>query len=230
MAFALLDQSIQTAKQQQDAIDRKSAKLLKALNKLNLSELQTLANCYPSHPCPNAHDLLRIIKRSQDKSEPLQTSIEHFQSHSDVTTRIEHQQLLSAREKDFKRLIADTHVTTDDGTTKRKLNLKEITLISGACNYLKSLESGENTIDGLKVSLMTKAELQAAINTLSTDLKTADLSKAEKIEKQVQLWALLFESMGRTTHKYPHLAQQYSLLVNDLVINSQTRALRLATG
>jgi hypothetical protein len=30
------------------------------------------------------------------------------------------------------------------------------------------------------------------------------------------VWAVLFEVIGRTTRKYPHLAQQFALIANDI--------------
>ena len=38
------------------------------------------------------------------------------------------------------------------------------------------------------------------------------------------------EVLGRTTRKYPHLAQQFALIANDICINAHSRVLQLATG
>jgi hypothetical protein len=61
------------------------------------------------------------------------------------------------------------------------------------------------------------------------------LSKKSAIEPnndevRAQIWAVLFEVLGRTTRKYPHLAQQFALIANDLCIDAPAGMLQLATG
>ena len=49
----------------------KSLKLISVLRKINPEKLVILAQYYPGQPAPNAHDLLRILKRAGNENSNL---------------------------------------------------------------------------------------------------------------------------------------------------------------
>lgn len=95
---------------------------------------------------------------------------------------------------------------------------------------MKRLESGEETIelDGHEYRLanMSPNELQQAFQRLSAQSQT----KLDDDLLRAKIWAVLFEALGRTQGKYPHLAQQFALISTDMGVTAPSRVLQLATG
>lgn len=229
VAYSALLISTVSGEEKKRLLERKLSKLISRLSGFPHEDLEKIAKFYPSSPSPNITTLLKIIKKSKQKdSRGLSELLNEFSKdpHSDI--RSEYKQLLSTREYDFKRMLKESKIRSKGCT--RALSSKEALSITLAFKHLKSLESGEKTIslkgEKKQVSTLSDVELKDATKELSRQLKDSSNSLTLKIE----LWAVLFEVLGRVSGKYPHLAQQYALIANEVGIKTDTRALRLSTG
>lgn len=210
---------------------QKIHKLTKLMDKLNVlanvlsnDELEKIANLYPATPSPSATRLLWAIKEIGVNGRSVDEIIAVFKTNPTLDIRRDYRKLLVTREEDLRRMLRETKVRRNGHS--RSLNVKEVTALGFAFNYLKSLESGEVKLDGLSISSMTQEQIQDHLAEVSQNLKT----HPDDLRSKVELWALLFEALGRTTGKYPHLAQQYALIADELDVATPTRALRLSTG
>jgi hypothetical protein len=223
LAYSALRQGLKNDESWQIQLDRKAPRLVKQLANLSEDELVALANLYSTEPSPDAEDLFYFIKQ-HNNGKHWHEILENYSRHPESEVRREHASLLASTHVDFERLIKDTRLTI--AGKKVSLSVEQIARLSLSFTYLKQLENGSVLIEGLRVSEMSRQELIGAFKQLSE----LAASEPDNIELRLKVWALLFEALGRTTQKYPHLAQQFSIIANDICIGSNSRALQLATG
>lgn len=204
---------------------RKALKLAQRLSTLSNEELTQLCVCYPGKPAPDTRDLLGFIKKKESKE--IDEALGEFLTEKQSTFRQDYQQLSSARESDLLRMLELTHVTR--GLENKPLHSEAGFKLMLMFQYLKQLEQGEVTVsqDNKSLSQMTQQELEKAFRACSK--ASGEYPDDERLKTQV--WAILFEVLGRTTGKYPHLAQQFALIANDLLLaNDLSSILQLKTG
>lgn len=199
----------------------KIIKLEKQLATLSKEELSLLAACYPGKPAPDTRDLLSMIKHKKEM--PVDKALHSFLTEEQSILRQDYQQLSSHREFDLERMLKLTYVTRGDKNEpiSPKMGIRLMLMFQ----YLKQLEQGELTLgkETKSLSQMTREELQKAFVTY-TRIPNDDLIKTT-------VWAILFEVLGRTTGKYPHLAQQFALIANEvLLVDDPSKILQLKTG
>lgn len=225
IAWSALHVGLRDNQTHEYVLTRKSEKLLNVLTSMPLTDLQRLASCYPSEPAPSAEDVLRMTKNPAERhlfAERLQA----FLRHPHAVPRHDYQQLAITREADLKRMLSDTRITRHGNQVALEPDM--MLKLSFSFAVLKQLESGDAFVLGANKAIteMDKAELAAAFarttKALALDPTNTNLN--------VEVWALQFEALGRTTGKYPHLAQQFSLIANDICVDSKTTVLQLATG
>lgn len=199
---------------------QRAPKLIARLASLSSEQLAALSACYPRQPSPGADDLIRLLKKPD-----LYEALEQFLKHPHPETRADFQQVAKTRQPDLQRMFVETRVT--DGKLTRPLSGTEIGRLSLMFAELKQLESGEICVEGTNKPIheMSQPELAQSFQCLAKRLR-----EGKNDSLQVQMWAVLFEALGRTTRKYPHLAQQFALLANDIAVDSKSRVLKLATG
>ncbi len=204
---------------------RKALKLVERLSTLSEEELTQLHQCYPGRPAPDTRDLLAFIKHKEAQS--IDEALGAFLTEKQSAFRQDYQGLSSAREADLLRMLELTHVTR--GLENNSLNSEAGFKLMLMFQYLKQLEQGHATVsqDNKPLSKMTQQELQEAFRVCSE--ASREYPTDERLKTQV--WAILFEVLGRTTGKYPHLAQQFALIANDLLLaNDHSSILQLKTG
>lgn len=204
----------------------KAAKLLERLQGLSDEELQHLAHCYPGKPAPDTRVLLKFIKASTttDNRVSIAASLAAFLKQPETIHRVDFKALSTARELDLHRMLVHTRVLR--GEKNEPMDDKNGLRLSFMFQYLKLLEDGARYVEGSNkpISTLTQEELSTAFHTLSTHKPMTDVLNA-------QLWAVLFEVLGRTTDKYPHLAQQFALIAHDVLLDSDPSSiLQLKTG
>ena len=206
--------------------DQKASKLVTQLLKLSDDELTLLASCYPKQPAPGTGDLLHLLKKKHEQGLSLGDVVQDYLCNPFPEIRADYQRVAKTRQSDLQRMLAETKII--DGDHSYLLTPKQISRISVLFSQLKQLESGESFVEGSNkaVSRLTQAELAEAFHRLSKE----SVHRPHDEVLQAQIWALLFEALGRTSRKYPHMAQQFALITNDIVITSPTRVLQLATG
>ncbi|MFN3234059.1 MAG: hypothetical protein ACE365_01415 [Gammaproteobacteria bacterium] len=210
------------------------SKLITHLNVLNIDDLNAISSLYPQIPNPSGVRLFWAINKinsnkdteEEEKGEynTIDDFIADFNKNPTWDVRRDYRKLLKTRKQDFSRMIKETHIR--ERGSQRPLTLHEVTKISLAFSYLKTLESGVVRLADKKISEMTQDEIIDYLH----DIQNGSGSEVDNTNLKTEKWALLFEVLGRTTGKYPHLAQQYALITNDIGINSNTRILRLSTG
>jgi hypothetical protein len=206
---------------------RKGEKLLEKIASFR-EHLDVLITYYPVQPAPSADDLLRIIK-SPETPASFPAALRDFERHPLSTVRMDYGSVGTTRGRDFERLIEETQLTGADGK-RRRLSGDESLRLARLFSQIKHLEQGVKKISlspgaaPVALNELNKQELQALFRTLSRDEAVND-------DKLAIIWAVLFEVMGRTTGKYPHLAQQFALLANEVCdSDSPSRVSQVATG
>ncbi|MDP3560178.1 MAG: hypothetical protein Q8R79_07525 [Legionellaceae bacterium] len=231
VAWSSLHPGLTPNKQRQEALSgKKIHKLIARLSQLPEDARQSLLACYPGQPSPNTKDILNLIKASQQSKTSFNTLLNNFKRAPFPETRADYGKLHIARENDFMRMLKETYVTekTGDSVHKRALKTSEQLQLTFIFQHLKSLENGDETLGdtGKPLKNLNQKELAEAFQALSLQSK----KHPHDLFIRAQIWAVLFETLGRTTRKYPHLAQQFALITNDLAINASSSILQLKTG
>ena len=226
IAWSTLNQGLKDRDTHEYELDKKAPKLVKRLGLMTNDELVLLAQCYPRQPSPSADDILRMFKAHQEEDISLAVRIDQFTRKPFPEARGDYGVVLSTRDADLKRMLKDTQVSRGqnrDGISTE--HSAELTLIFA---HLKCLESGQELLQGEEksVSDMNQPELAAAFIRLSQ----ASVGRPNDNLLRAEIWAVLFEVLARTTRKYPHLAQQFAFIANDVCVDANSRVLQLATG
>lgn len=226
VAWSSLEQGLKNHKVHRHELSRKAPKLIEALATLSSESMQRLIENYPNQPCPSASDILRIIKESDKENATFEDGLTTFEKQPFSEPRSDYHPLAITRQADLERMLKEVQIGF--GAHCPELSLAQSTRITLVFTYLKQLESGQQGIKGCDypISQMSQAEIEINFKTLSMQLVTnpdSDLLKA-------QVCALMFEAMGRSTRKYPHLAQQFALIANDLLVTANSRVLQLSVG
>lgn len=225
LAYSTLTRGVLSAHEYDYQLSHKLAKLTDRLFSLSSTDLSVLSRLYPKSPSPDASRVLWMIKTCQQQSTTaMHHLVDEFNRDPTQDIRRDYRKLLKTRQADFKRMLDLTKIRDFD--VLRPLSMSEAMKLSMSFSYLRALENGDVQINGQAVYRMTEDEIKAEIASLQGVLHEHPYDT----KASIQVLALLFESLGRTTGKYPHLAQQYALLVNRLIIHSDKRALRLSTG
>jgi hypothetical protein len=222
LAFSTLDKGLKENEDYQHDLDKKALKLVGYLSAMSPADLLHLAKAYPGQPSPTAEDIIRLIRKQQKEKITWPQSFETFTRRPFTEPRADYGFVSSTRDVDLQRMIAETKISADQPRESLHVQIKaQLTLIF---SYLKQFEAGTLTLPGSKqpISQMNPQELADAFHQLSHSDQT-DLVRA-------QVWAVLFEVLGRTTRKYPHLAQQFALIANDIGVHAPKRVIQLATG
>lgn len=223
VAFSTLRPGLRSSEEYQHHLNQKAGKLVDLLAKMPRKDLLHLAKAYSNQPSPTTEDIIHLLKKQEQEQISWSASFEHFARQPFSEPRTDYGQVTSTRDADLQRMILETKVSGKDARQGlHAATAARLTLIFG---YLKQLESGAEHLPGSQVPIarMSPKELADAFQKLSKIAPQNDLIRA-------QIWAILFEVLGRTTHKYPHLAQQFALIANDIGLQASTRVLQLATG
>jgi hypothetical protein len=223
IAFSALTPGLRDKETYQHELNKKAPKLVDRLATMSREDLIQLAKAYPQQPSPTADDIIRILKKQAKQEITWAESFDSFMRQPFPEPRSDYGTVAATRDTDLQRMIAETKISSDAARKGLSpLKTAQLTLIF---SYLKRLESGTETIQGYNkpISKMSQKELAKAFQDLSKAMPQNDLNRA-------QTWAVLFEVLGRTTRKYPHLAQQFALIANDVGVETPTRILQLATG
>jgi len=220
LAFSTVSKGLQSDAVYRTGLEKKGSKLITALSELNPADLGNLVNYYPQNPSPSAHDLLKIFKSMKKNESDLDSELAFFLKNPHPQVRSDFKHVAATRQDDLARMFVETRLI--DGQTERALTWGEKTDLAAIFSTLKALELGTATVNQKIVRNMTQDELRRSV---------ADLGHKQQLthEERAQLWAMLFEGLGRTTGKYPHMAQQFSLIANDL-FPASSRVLQLKTG
>lgn len=226
IAWSSIDLGLKTLETHGYELNRKAPKLVERLALMSEGDLRLLARCYPKQPAPGADDILRMVKKHETKGVALSECINQFLAHPFSEPRADYKTVAHTREADVRRMIKATQIS--HGVQKIGVSAKQAAQITLIFSYLKDLEQGSVLVKGANkpISAMTQPELAEAFMRLSQE--SAQNPSDDLIRAQV--WALLFQALGHTTRKYPHLAQQFALIANDVCIDSSSRVLQLATG
>jgi hypothetical protein len=203
----------------------KAVKLIRALQELDDADLTTLSSRYPGKPAPDTRDLLGFIKTKSQV--PIHQALKSFLTEQQAIARQDYLKLSSAREADLVRMLELTYVTRGD--KDEPINAKQGATIMLLFQYLKQLEQGTVYVKGANTDLahMSDEELKRAFHECSQ----ASLLDENNLALKIQIWAILFETLGRATGKYPHLAQQFALIADEvLMAEDKSSILQLKTG
>ena len=226
IAFSSLREGLKDTDIQAYELNKKAPKLVEQLGYMPLDELEMLANCYPNQPSPGTDDIRRLLKKQHKEGASWKACLDDFLTEPYPDPRADYAGVSLTRDADLQRMIAETRVSAAEqkqsfpATTSANLTLVFM--------YLKSLEAGDLRIAGSDkaIKAMPQEALAEAFRSLSEKVKR----QPDDMSLRAQVWAVLFEVLGRTTKKYPHLAQQFALIANDIGIEASTRVLQLATG
>lgn len=205
---------------------RKTLKLIERLNQLDMDDLRAMSLLYPGQPSPTSDQLLRMIKAASRSKHPFPVELYDYCCSPNRVKRRDFGEVTVSRLADMQRLIADTCISV--GGEKNVLSTAGSIKMTFQLMYLKQLESGQVRLhDGmLSISDLNPEQLKEQFLRLSVALRI----NPDDEQWQVQLWAVLFEVIGRTTSKYPHLAQQYALLACESGEAAEHLVLQMATG
>jgi hypothetical protein len=222
LAFSTLRQGLSDKEQHRHNLDKKALKLVDYLFEMNADDLVHLAQTYPSEPSPTAEDIIHLIKKQKKQEISWVESFETFRSQPFTEPRTDYGMLASTRDSDLQRMILDTKIS--GAQARQPLDIKTKARLTLIFSYLKQLEAGTIMLSGSKkpISKMNPEELAQAFHFLS--------KQPESDFVRAQIWAVLFDILGRTTHKYPHLAQQFALIANDIGLTASKQVMQLATG
>ncbi len=227
VAFSTLRQGLKTEEVQQDELIRKAPKLIQQLQQLDLEQLQQLADYYPTAPAPTAEDLLRIIKIAKFPQGSIRSELDAFERNSHTVLPTDYGNVAITRQADFERLLKEMRIE-EPGKPPRPLTEEEEEELKTRFDLLKQLEAGTLKVElgdsGEKIAIpdMTRKQLIAKLHSLSNK----DLAREEIMVR----WALRFRALGHVTREYPHLAQQLSSIVADILPKSATKIAVLETG
>jgi len=233
IAWSSLNQGLRDSDTFEYELNKKAPKLVDLLSKMSEEDLAILAECYPKQPSPGADDIHRILKQHRTEEVPFKTCVDNFLCHPYPEPRMDYGHVFKTREADLQRMFAETRITTSGENKqtpaeKRPIPAEKAARLSVIFSDLKQLQAGSLLINGTTVPInrLSQAEIASAFKRLS------DIAKTNSTNDQVraQIWALMFEALGRISRKYPHLAQQFALIANDVCIDSPSRVLQLATG
>ncbi len=228
IAYASLREGLHDTDMHAYELQKKAPKLVQTLGKMSLEELEALAKCYPQQPSPGTDDIRRLVKAKEQSHADWQALLNDFLSEPYPEPRADYAGISITRDADLQRMIAETRVSARE--QKQPFSATTSANLTLVFMYLKSLEHGDLVVKGANkpVKAMSQAELADAYKSLSAALQDPENQKDMLL--RAQLWAVLFETLGRTTKKYPHLAQQFALIANDIGVDAPTRVLQLATG
>ncbi len=226
IAWSSLSPGLRDMESYEYELSKKAPKLVSRLSAMDVSDLTLLAACYPGEPSPRADDLVRMIKQKKvDETVSWSELIDVYMRHPYPEPRADYGQIALTRDADLQRMIAETQVSR--GSARTVVSAKQAAELTLIFAYLKRLESGEVKIGGERpISDMSRDDLA----TVFRELSGASRKQPENYLIRAQIWAVLFEVLGRTTRKYPHLAQQFALIANDVCLEANSRVLQLATG
>ncbi len=225
-ANSTLNMGLRKAEDYKSELKRKAPKLVDALATLLPDELERLAQCYPRDPSPGADDVLRMIKKHQG-GVTWAKCLDKWLRTPYPEARADFGNVAATRDADLQRMIVNTKISGKE--SKVSLSAKDATRLTLIFAAIKQLESGKQHISGYAepISKMSQTELSEAFKVLSH----MSAEKPHNDELRAQIWAIMFEVLGRTTRKYPHLAQQFALIANDVCVTAGVpRVLQLATG
>ncbi|MCH9755621.1 MAG: hypothetical protein K0U37_00310 [Gammaproteobacteria bacterium] len=208
-------------------LNKKAPKLVEQLGEMSDEDLLALAACYPNQPSPGLDDVRRMIKKYRAEEEVTWTEcLDAFARTPYPEPRADYAAVSLTRDADLQRMIAETRISAHE--QKQSFSAQTSADLTFIFMCLKGFERGEVAINGSDkpISEMSQQELADAFQDLSEQSQDAPNDMVLK----AQVWAVLFEVLGRTTRKYPHLAQQFALIANDMGVNADTRVLQLATG
>ncbi len=208
-------------------LDKKAPKLADRLGDMETADLIKIATCYPHQPSPSADDLVRMMKkRKRDDAQDWDGLLDAFMRKPYPEPRADYGAVALTRDADLQRMLALTQISR--GHQRRPLSTEHTAELTLIFSYLKRLENGEMKVAGSNKAIyeMNQEELAAAFKRLSE----ASTARPHDDLLRSQVWAVLFEVLARTTRKYPHLAQQFALIANDVCIDANSRVLQLATG
>jgi hypothetical protein len=222
IAWSSLDAGLQNNLDHQHELRRKAPKLVEKLAGLNDEELSELALCYPRQPAPRATDIVALLKQQL----PFKQALSNFLAHPFTEPRIDYHPLALSRQSDLERMLKEVQVSFGDN--QKEISVEDCARLSLVFTYLKELESGQYGVKGCDKSIqqMSQEEIAQFFKTLSQELAQTP----DNTILQAQVFALMFEAMGRTTRKYPHLAQQFALIANELFVKSDSRVMQLSVG
>ncbi|MFY7698433.1 MAG: hypothetical protein ACOVQX_06475 [Legionella sp.] len=200
--------------------------LIEQLYQISTKPLELLARCYPGKPSPDMDDLFKLINQCKQDEVNWKRAIDRFLRCPSASIPADYGQIGLLRSDDFERMLVDTRISA--GNNDKRLNAGLAARTTFILTAIKRLEQGQDKISNneLPIAQMSQDELKQAFTSLSHKLKhefTNDLVRA-------QLWAVVFEVIYKTTAKYPHLAQQYGSILNDLFLTGGTRVIALSTG
>ncbi|MCX7116653.1 MAG: hypothetical protein NTW94_01840 [Legionellales bacterium] len=198
---------------------RRIAQIIDQLRMLKPEELKHLATLYPDPPSPNIDDLRRFFKEKDKHKLTWSSCLQNFKNKATKALRQDYGKINLIRETDFQRMLEET--VLQRGAVKTKLSIEQKIRLSAMLSHLKGLENkGE-------LRKATDDELRIKYQDLCQE---ASQSSSQANHSRAELWAVLFEVLARKTGKYPHLAQQFALIANDLGVTVNKRILKLATG
>ncbi len=227
LAYSTLEEGLRDSESYDYEFKYLSERLLNELAGLTESDLELLADSYPNQPCPGTDDLRRIIKKHAQEGTSIESLIELYQRSPFSEPRPDYGELSSTRQSDLRRMIANCKISAKD--PKASIKPGDAVRLTLIFKELKALESGKALISGFEIPVreMSQEQLQDAFRTLSQTSKR----EPDNDSVRTQIWAVMFECLGRTTKKYPHLAQQFAIIANDVCITSaNSSVLQLATG
>ena len=226
IAWSSLNQGLRDTETWEYELAKLAPKLIDQLTSMTEGELDQIAACYPNQPCPGADDIVRILKNRRKTGSPLADCIAEFLRNPHTEPRMDYRMVAKTREADLQRMLSETRITK--GQDKVPMDAAQTARTSLIFAELKQLQAGTAFIQGFDkpVDQMTRAELAQAFQAVS---KLA-IARPDNDRLRAQIWAILFQGLSHTTRKYPHLAQQFALIVNDICVNADTRVLKLATG
>lgn len=207
-------------------LKKKAPKLVEELGQLSDVELQRLAECYPKDPSPGVDEVLRLIKQHKTGVSWIKC-LDKWLRTPYPEPRADYGTIAATRDADLQRMIVNTKVTGAEA--RASLSPQDATRLTIIFATIKHLESGEYRISGYDqpISRMSQLELATAFKVLSH----LSAENPHNDELRAQIWAIMFEVLGRTTRKYPHLAQQFALIANDVCVTPGVpHVLQLATG
>ena len=226
IAYASLREGLNDTDTHAYELHTKAPKLVQQLGLMPLAELELLAACYPNQPSPGTDDIRRLLKKQHTESVSWEMCLDDFARAPYPEPRVDYAGISLTRDADLQRMIAETRISAKE--QKQPFSASTSANLTLVFMYLKSLEAGEYSIEGSDkpIKAMSPEALAKAFKTLSEQLQ----ADPNDILLKAQVWAVLFEVLGRTTRKYPHLAQQFALIANDMGVDASTRVLQLATG
>lgn len=233
IALSTLRPGLKSKAVQADELNRKAGKLVECLKGLDEIALNDLLDFYKktSQPVPDAENLLQIIKLSQPKNvskrtldtNQLKLAFDNFERNPHATLLNDYAVAAVTRESDFQRLLNETRIQLP-GKEERQLSDAERNQIQGIFESLRKLESGDR-----KVKLNPYSETQVQIKDMTRRQFIDYFNSNPKDNNDEIKLAIDFQMIERVSGKYPHLAQQFAVVIAGL-FPSATQVVTLDTG